>query len=117
MRRVLYVLLAVAVGLCATTAQADKPSKAKGLPRVKQELVAPPMVPKHSIKAEGGPKIVEVKMEVEERKIVIDQDGTTVNAMTFNGTVPGPLIVVHEGDYVELTLVNRSRKAPGLANP
>ena len=38
MRRVLYVLLAVAVGLCATTAQADKPSKAKGLPRVKQEL-------------------------------------------------------------------------------
>jgi nitrite reductase (NO-forming) len=26
--------------------------------------------------------------------------------MTFNGTVPGPLMVVHEGDYVELTLVN-----------
>ena len=26
--------------------------------------------------------------------------------MTFGGTVPGPLIVVHQGDYVELTLVN-----------
>jgi nitrite reductase (NO-forming) len=26
--------------------------------------------------------------------------------MTYNGSVPGPLIVVHEGDYIELTLVN-----------
>lgn len=26
--------------------------------------------------------------------------------MTFNGTMPGPTMVVHEGDYVELTLVN-----------
>ncbi len=26
--------------------------------------------------------------------------------MTYNGSMPGPLMVVHEGDYVELTLVN-----------
>ena len=26
--------------------------------------------------------------------------------MTYNGSIPGPLMVVHEGDYVELTLVN-----------
>lgn len=26
--------------------------------------------------------------------------------MTFNGSVPGPLMVVHEDDYVELTLIN-----------
>jgi len=26
--------------------------------------------------------------------------------MTFNGTNPGPMIVVHQGDYVELTLKN-----------
>ena len=26
--------------------------------------------------------------------------------MTFNGSVPGPLMVVHQDDYVELTLVN-----------
>jgi len=26
--------------------------------------------------------------------------------MTFDGSIPGPLMVVHEGDYVELTLVN-----------
>ena len=26
--------------------------------------------------------------------------------MTFNGSIPGPMMVVHEGDYLELTLVN-----------
>jgi nitrite reductase (NO-forming) len=26
--------------------------------------------------------------------------------MTFDGSVPGPMMVVHEGDYVELTLIN-----------
>ena len=26
--------------------------------------------------------------------------------MTFDGSVPGPMMVVHEGDYVELTLFN-----------
>ena len=29
--------------------------------------------------------------------------------MTFEGSAPGPMIVVHEGDYVELTLVNPTR--------
>src|SRR5678815_4565196 len=32
--------------------------------------------------------------------------GTKFQAMTFNGSMPGPLMVVHQGDYVELTLVN-----------
>ena len=27
-------------------------------------------------------------------------------AMTYNGSMPGPMMVVHENDYVELTLVN-----------
>ena len=26
--------------------------------------------------------------------------------MTYNGSMPGPMMVVHEGDYMELTLVN-----------
>ena len=29
--------------------------------------------------------------------------------MTFNGSMPGPLMVVHEGDYVEVKLVNPQR--------
>ncbi|KAI96137.1 nitrite reductase [Rhodomicrobium udaipurense JA643] len=76
------------------------------LPRVKVELVKPPFVHAHTQKAEGGPKVVEFTLTIQEKKIVIDDQGTEVYAMMFNGSVPGPLMVVHEGDYVELTLIN-----------
>ena len=76
------------------------------LPREKVELVDPPFVHAHTQVAKGGPKVVEFTMTIEEKKIVIDDDGTEVHAMTFNGTVPGPLMVVHQDDYVELTLIN-----------
>src|SRR5690606_32188971 len=33
-------------------------------------------------------------------------EGTVLQGMTFDGSIPGPMMVVHEGDYVELTLVN-----------
>jgi nitrite reductase (NO-forming) len=45
-------------------------------------------------------------MEIEEKLIEIDAEGTKIWALTFNGSVPGPIIVVHQDDYVELTLVN-----------
>jgi len=45
-------------------------------------------------------------MTVVEKPIVIDEVGTTIPGMTYNGSIPGPLMVVHEGDYVEVTLVN-----------
>lgn len=76
------------------------------LPRVRQQLVDPPFVPDHAQVAEGGPRIVEVEMVVQEDTRVIDDQGTEIHALTFNGSIPGPLIVCHEGDYVELTLKN-----------
>ncbi|AEQ09957.1 nitrite reductase, copper-containing [Brucella melitensis NI] len=76
------------------------------LPRQKVELVDPPFVHAHTQVAEGGPKVVQFTMVIEEKKIVIDDAGTEVHAMTFNGTVPGPLMVVHQDDYLELTLIN-----------
>ena len=76
------------------------------LPRVGQTLVAPPFVPAHEQVATTGPKIVEVRMVIEEKPMEVDDDGTVIHAMTYNGWVPGPLIVVHVGDYVEVTLVN-----------
>lgn len=76
------------------------------LPRQKVELVDPPFVHAHTQVAEGGPKVIEFTMVIEEKKIVIDDAGTEVHAMAFNGTVPGPLMVVHQDDYVELTLIN-----------
>ena len=76
-----------------------------GLERVKQTLVAPPFVPEHDQVASGKPRIVEVEMVIEEKEIEVEP-GVFLWAFTYNGSVPGPLIVVHEGDYVELTLIN-----------
>lgn len=90
------------VATAASSAQAD----ISGLPRVKQELVAPPSVPEHEQVATGGPKIVEVELVVHEGKRVIDDDGAEIDALMFNNSIPGPLIICHEGDYVELTLKN-----------
>jgi nitrite reductase (NO-forming) len=76
------------------------------LPRQKIELVAPPFVHRHEQATKEGPKVIEFKMVVQEKEVVVDEDGTKFQAMTFNGSMPGPLMVVHQGDYVELTLVN-----------
>ena len=87
-------------------AAAAAPTNALNLPRVKQVLVAPPFLPDHEQATAEGPKIVEVTLVIEEKKLTLDKEGTEVWALTFNGSVPGPIIVVHEGDYVELTLQN-----------
>ncbi|MBA5775698.1 nitrite reductase, copper-containing [Stappia sp. F7233] len=84
-------------------AQADQ---TVNLPRVKAKLLAPPAVMEHDQVAVGGPKVVEFTMTIEEKEIVVDDEGTTFQAMTFDGSMPGPTMVVHEGDYVELTLIN-----------
>lgn len=75
------------------------------LERVKQELVAPPFLPKHDQAAKGGPKVVEVTLTVMEKKMEV-APGDSIWALTFNGSVPGPIIVVHQDDFVELTLKN-----------
>ncbi|MFN7027648.1 MAG: multicopper oxidase domain-containing protein, partial [Pseudorhizobium sp.] len=76
------------------------------LQRVKVDLIKPPFVHAHTQKADGAPKIVEFTLTIKEQKMVLDDQGTEVHAMTFNGSVPGPLMVVHQNDYVELTLIN-----------
>jgi len=76
-----------------------------GLKHVKAELVAPPAVMQHQQADTGAPKVVEFTMTIEEKKVAIDE-GVTLQAMTFNGSMPGPTMVVHEGDYVQLTLIN-----------
>ena len=63
------------------------------------------MVPEHDLTAPDEPRLVKVRMSISEEEIEVDP-GVFVWAMTFEGSVPGPMIVVHEGDYVELTLVN-----------
>src|SRR6478752_5501644 len=107
-RRAALISAAVTALTLATSAFAASDLK---LPRQKVELVAPPFVHAHEQATTQGPKIVEFKLNIEEKKVVIDDKGTTFQAMTFNGSVPGPLMVVHQGDYVELTLVNPETNA------
>jgi nitrite reductase (NO-forming) len=90
----------------AAEAAGDAPTDLAKLPRIKVDLVAPPNVHAHEQVATGGPAIYEFSMTVREKPMVIDQDGTTIQGMTYDGTVPGPMMVVHEGDYVELTLAS-----------
>jgi len=85
--------------------EVGKQANIKGLKRVVQELAPPPGVPKHEQTATGGPKMVQVRMVMEEKEIEIEP-GVFLWAFTYNGSVPGPLIIAHEGDYIELTLVN-----------
>ncbi|ANK88095.1 MULTISPECIES: copper-containing nitrite reductase [unclassified Rhizobium] len=95
----------VAAADALKTAKQTKVDLAK-LPREKVALVKPPFVHTHQQKADGGPKIKEFTLTIQEKKMILDKDGTEINAMTFDGSVPGPLMVVHQDDYVELTLVN-----------
>ncbi|MFT5650395.1 MAG: nitrite reductase (NO-forming), partial [Yoonia sp.] len=96
------------------TDAADQQTKAEAAPadlsgytRVKMDLVAPPFAPAHEQVATGGPKIIEITMVTEERLMVVDEDtGASIWALTYNGSVPGPLIICHQGDMIELTLRN-----------
>lgn len=81
------------------------PLKTEVLERVSQTMVAPPYLPEHMQRDIGNPKIIEVRLIAEEKEIQISED-VYIHAMTFNGTVPGPIIVAHQNDYIELTLVN-----------
>jgi len=41
----------------------------------------------HEQATKQGPKIMEFKLTVQEKKVVIDEKGTTFQAMTFNGSM------------------------------
>ncbi|MBS1730917.1 MAG: nitrite reductase, copper-containing [Bacteroidetes bacterium] len=77
------------------------------LPKVTQELVAPPNLPKFDQVAKDGPKVIQVTLTVMEKKIQV-APGDSIWAFTYNGSVPGPIIVAHQNDFVELTLKNPS---------
>ncbi|MCB1341963.1 MAG: nitrite reductase, copper-containing [Pseudooceanicola sp.] len=81
------------------------PVDLSNLKRIKRRLVRPPFVHEHEQVAPGEPRIVEFEMQIVEKEVELG-DGAYLQAMTFNGSIPGPLMVVHEGDYVELTLYN-----------
>lgn len=85
-------------------------SELKGVPKRTEsaELVAPPAVPKPINRSE--PALVKVKLETTEIEAELDK-GVKTKLWTFNGTVPGPMLRVREGDMVELTMKNADDSA------
>lgn len=77
------------------------------LTHITEELVDPPFLPNYEQTVSGDPVVVEVTLTVEEKLLEI-APGVKIWALTFNGSVPGPMIVVHQNDYVQLTLINPS---------
>jgi nitrite reductase (NO-forming) len=49
-----------------------------------------------------------------EHKPISLSSGVTYNATTFNGSVPGPTLKVHEGDSVTIALINHTGDAHGI---
>jgi nitrite reductase (NO-forming) len=112
-RAALFLFVALSVVTCA-----DAPDEWKTRPdpeivnfplaeaqSVDQELVDPPFLPPHEQVAVGPPRIVNIRLEIVEREVEV-APGVFVWQMAFNNHVPGPVPVVFQWDWVNLTLVN-----------
>lgn len=71
-RRTAMFSAAIAAMMLAAPAMAEDLK----LPRQKVDLVAPPFVHAHEQATKQGPKIMEFKLVVQEKKMVIDEKGT-----------------------------------------
>jgi nitrite reductase (NO-forming) len=69
-----------------------------GLTRLPQPQMAPAV-------GRSEPAVVKVNLETTQVTALL-ADGVAYNFWTFNGTVPGPMVRVRQGDTVELTLRN-----------
>ncbi|HET7034823.1 MAG TPA: copper-containing nitrite reductase [Thermomicrobiaceae bacterium] len=94
-----------AMNMTAAPDDAALAAEVAGLTRLPQPVVAPPV-------GHRDPTTVKVTLVAQEVKALLD-NGVGYTFYTFNGTVPGPMIRVREGDTVELTLKND----PSSASP
>lgn len=85
--------------------EVGKQADIEALEVVTPKLLPAPLVQEHSLEAPAKPRLVKYTMTIQEKEIEVEP-GVFMWAFTFDGHVPGPMMVVHEGDYVELTLKN-----------
>jgi nitrite reductase (NO-forming) len=113
--RHLGVLTAIAIVLASCSAapagehSASSPNQnAQGSPgQNEQRINQPPVEP--IIERNGN--VVNIVMTAQVTDVEISK-GVTYNAWTFNGTVPGPVIRVREGDVLHFTLKNLDPSLP-----
>lgn len=75
----------------------------KNLPVEEHKLQPPPAVPAPITRK--SPARVKIHLETKEVKMRM-ADGVDYTFWTFGGTVPGPMIRIRKGDYVDFTLAN-----------
>ena len=73
-------------------------------------VVADPNAPKYTLYDATAPKVLdgkehEITLTVQEKDMTV-AEGYVQAVWTFNGTVPGPVIRVHQGDKIRVKLVN-----------
>ncbi|MFR9707835.1 multicopper oxidase domain-containing protein [Paenibacillus sp. MB22_1] len=106
----LAVLLAVSAfgSVGAANAEQAKPAKQDlNILTTTQLRKLPPLKETDTIVPTG--KVKEFTLDVKEEKWELVK-GTTVDAITINGTVPGPEIRVTEGDTVRITVKNNLKE-------
>lgn len=109
----LLVMLTVMLSSCTTTDNSKsvfeipEAENVSSLTRIKEKLVPPPSLPVFEQEDDGAPKVVEVELTIVEKKLEIEP-GVFTWALTYDGSVPGPIIVAHQYDYIEVTIVNPS---------
>ncbi len=81
--------MALAIGARCRLHRRRKTQTAAGAHRARR---APPFVHAFDKIAKRGPAIKEFKLVIEEKKVVIDDKGTTFQAMTYNGSMPLPAV-------------------------
>ena len=82
----------------------DAPAQVQPLPRVVARLPQPAVA---APVERTEPALVSISLETREVTALL-ADGVPYRFWTFNGTVPGPMVRVRQGDTVELTLKNAS---------
>ncbi len=99
----LLAVFTILVSGCSVGNNSNEQAKKETEKKVNQ----PPVSPK--IKRDGN--TVDIEMTAQVTNVEISK-GVTYNAWTFNGTVPGPVIRVKEGDTINFTLKNMDPSMP-----
>ena len=123
MKRLAVVFLVVGLLLTACSVGATVapvPTSAPTTPTAAGPAVPPvvtPDVPFKPYPAELAPasadKVKQITLEVKDVNLEV-APGVVMSAWTFNGTVPGPVIHLRQGDTVNFTLVNHGSTAHSI---
>jgi len=98
------VVFALSLGACTNTNVQDN---ANAVSTAQPKINQPPVEP--IVTREGSTVHIELTAQVTDIEI---SRGVTYNAWTFNGTVPGPVLRVKQGDIINMTLKNHDPIMP-----